>query len=576
MCDFRRPRCLRCTEDSHICKGYGKPPGTVGLFRAPDINAEQDISHQESLISIPPTKVHCAQLLPLALQASAFKSCYFDLGWRTLQPVGGEAITYGWLQDLPAVYDNDAALHNAFAAVSLACLGRKAGDRALIQQSHLAYGKALFRAKKQLSKPEAAASDEALGCVMVLALFETVHGSAAQKLPGMLAHMNGAYDLTRLRHPAQYATDTGRAVLRPIRYHDFFQALARRSRSFLAEEDWMELPWKDCVKSPEDSLVDVVARMPDLLTRSDQIQESIQTGTDLRELHNVEQAYIDAIERLDLIHARALKECFTGIASSWEERSAMFDAKKDRRFFAMFKTRLRYSNLARANVEIIYAAAQLIAHSAMLGVYHARTQASGSAKCCGISQGRCTIDPICNGSGCTDIRKLAFYAENTQKHLATVVRSLEFFLENNVLAASAATAPTMIAVATMRFSHDLRLDYVMELLKRYQKISGIPLADLVLECSGMRPILGANEFLQTYSKAIYGPLKGNIRTLASIFDQGVEDFDSGKTGSPLHDNADAYRGIGHSSGRKGSIPASIKETDGLRGELIIRQLRRRM
>ncbi|KAK3679826.1 hypothetical protein LTR78_000202 [Recurvomyces mirabilis] len=504
ICELRRPGCPCCKGDDVICNGY--EPQQAAYYE----ESQQAVQKRESLVqSVAATTPFV--LLPSTLQASAAKSIYFDVAWQSLRPAHGVNITYDWIQDLPGVHVNDAPLHNAFAAVSLACLGRQRGDPALIHQSHLAYGKALGRAKDQLSNPATAASDEVLGSVLVLALFETVHGSGSQKLPGMLAHMAGAYDITQLRSASSYANPTGRAVLREMRYHDFFQALARRSKSFLAEDDWLNTPWKGVSKSAEDAILDVIARVPDLLKQSDDFQANVKAGTKTEAIEDLEDSYLEAIKQLVTIRATTLKETYGSTPFSWDERSAIFDSQRDRRFSAMFPSRLRYIDMTSANVEILYSAAQLILCSAMLGVYYVITQASAAGAGSEEARKAKKKDTTPASAAPSDDlgTKLAKYGEMSQKHLVTIVRSLEYCLESGILAASTAVAPIMVTVATLRISHDTRLDYVMELLKRYQKKSGVPLADLVTECSGLRPIVGSNEFMKNYSKTVYKPLRGS-------------------------------------------------------------------
>lgn len=173
-------------------------------------------------------------VLRAPLHCSALRSGFFEAAWSSLHGSGGEPVTHRWLLDFPSAHVKDSALHSAFAAVSFARIGQRDKATVLIQQSHVAYSRALSLTNSRLSRPETASSDETLACILLLALFEVrtvffpshdhltdkfsqaTHGSDAKSACNvftMLTHMQAARVLVQCRGSSAFDTSVSCAML---------------------------------------------------------------------------------------------------------------------------------------------------------------------------------------------------------------------------------------------------------------------------------------------------------------------------------------------------------------------------
>jgi len=113
------------------------------------------------------------KLLPPSLETSALKNTLFQAGWVTLHPSDtGADDEYSWIPALPSINANQAALHCAYAAVTLARVGQQEKNPSFIRQCHVAYAGALTRTQKRLAGPNWPLDDETFACILLLAVFE--------------------------------------------------------------------------------------------------------------------------------------------------------------------------------------------------------------------------------------------------------------------------------------------------------------------------------------------------------------------------------------------------------------------
>lgn len=173
-------------------------------------------------------------VLRAPLHRSALRSGFFEAAWSSLHGSGREPVTHRWLLDFPSAHVKDSALHSAFAAVSFARIGQRDKATVLIQQSHVAYSRALLLTNSRLSRPETASSDETLACILLLALFEVrtaflrscdhladqvlqaTHGSDAKSTCNvftMLTHIQAARALVQYRGVSAFDTSVSCSMM---------------------------------------------------------------------------------------------------------------------------------------------------------------------------------------------------------------------------------------------------------------------------------------------------------------------------------------------------------------------------
>lgn len=168
QCDYRRPSCLRCVQAGFQCGGYDDATRFI-LYQAdhPEGHSKLQDEHVQT-----PRAGSIGLLLPPTLRNAALRSAYFNAAWRSLHPIEGRTFSHGWLPNLQAVHNAQSPLHSAFAAVSLARVGQQRRDNRLVQQSHVAYQRAVFGIQKQLALQTKAPDDELIASVLMLAVFE--------------------------------------------------------------------------------------------------------------------------------------------------------------------------------------------------------------------------------------------------------------------------------------------------------------------------------------------------------------------------------------------------------------------
>ncbi|KAH8884133.1 hypothetical protein GQ53DRAFT_405389 [Thozetella sp. PMI_491] len=254
-CSGEKPGCRTCSSSRRWCRGYGTPlvtdSRTLGGDGAPQGGAQDRI-----LSPVSARNALRQQLVSLYLGE--------QLPDEIIAASNGDR---NWLLQVPWIETLTPSLEAAIFATCGARLGQKGGGNADLSYRSLAfYNTSLRELQKAINHPTLQYQDQTLATCLALTMYE--YAECPGKVPGgYLSHYQGSMELLRHRGPEAHATGLGHSVLRAIRMHAVFRGFQNRSTSFLAEKDWLDLPWASKPKDYHDQLIDIMLRLPKIMTQ---------------------------------------------------------------------------------------------------------------------------------------------------------------------------------------------------------------------------------------------------------------------------------------------------------------------
>ena len=223
------------------------------------------------------TPLPLSLLLPTSLIKSAYGEKSMEAFLNIYVPQGDLRSTNAegkeFVDMMPRLTVHDEALRLAVLAIGTVALGKQTSDAGLAQHGRNLYGKALVETRRALQSPVRARSTAILAIPRVMALFEILFGAEAHsgnQANSWLSHAEGEMALIVARGPEAYATDdAAHSLFANARFRPLIASVRTRKRSVLNEEQWKTLPWKGRVKTPNDSLLDILAGIPEVLEKVD-------------------------------------------------------------------------------------------------------------------------------------------------------------------------------------------------------------------------------------------------------------------------------------------------------------------
>ena len=181
-----------------------------------------------------------------------------------------------FLSMLPLLSSRNEALQMAALAVGITQLGVTTDNEALTRQGRTLYGRALRETAVALRNPTIVASESMLVVPRVMALFDLLFGAepeSTNQAKSWLSHVEGELALIVNRGPEVFSkTDAAHAIFIHARYRLLWPAFRSRQSTILNKEEWKTLPWKGRTKSSDDSLLDILCGVPELLEGVDRLQ----------------------------------------------------------------------------------------------------------------------------------------------------------------------------------------------------------------------------------------------------------------------------------------------------------------
>lgn len=256
-----------------------------------------------------------------------------------------------WTSILLEMPQDEPALDLAFSALSVSRVGRSNQDLRLVKESTKVYGRALKDLQRALADSSRMQSEEVLAACSLLSLYEIFEGGdAMSKSVGWVSHAQGAARLIELRGPSQHINRQAHHVFLGARLPILFSAIVRRKRSFLADTEWLTVPWRAISgKTYHDVLVDHVTGIPGLLEQFDSLRGMSSPGTH----HKLNDL---------LLSCRELKNTMT----KWEHakkqlsRPVLIKHKRQEDDIYPFQHEMSWENHLFLNASLVYWSAQLV------------------------------------------------------------------------------------------------------------------------------------------------------------------------------------------------------------------------
>ncbi|PWY87538.1 C6 finger domain protein [Aspergillus heteromorphus CBS 117.55] len=169
-------------------------------------------------------------------------------------------------------------LNNAFEAASLTIAGRRDGNRAVEVAGHCRYTKVLRLLQEALYDPQKGKSTEVLLVVLLATIIEAFKQTSKDSL---LRHQLGGLELLRTRTPYRHRHGVERSLYVDLRMYWVTAALVHRKPTFLADKDWLTVPWPGDAPSKDilQRLLDVAVHIPGYLCEIDEFSALLKADT---------------------------------------------------------------------------------------------------------------------------------------------------------------------------------------------------------------------------------------------------------------------------------------------------------
>ncbi|ETN40476.1 uncharacterized protein HMPREF1541_04753 [Cyphellophora europaea CBS 101466] len=291
-CGLERPQCANCVKSNRLCAGYQRervfivnqavhPLSHTAQKVKPD--SPETVDDQDMGITNPklpiwkqkhrhpkPSTSRQISLIP------AYRQQLLDNYIRTTIPDvshAGPGATW-WVQSLAQLPSHTPVLATAILAVSLSKAASVHHDANLRLQSLEHYTTGLWELQKALWSPDEMYRDETLAACLLLAVYELIECPGGSRV-GFISHQDGAARLVQLRGPEAHVDGFGHAMFLAYRNMGILHGLDRRTPLFLAEGDWMTVPFQKHPKGMGERIWDAIAQAPRVFQRTDEMQRSV-------------------------------------------------------------------------------------------------------------------------------------------------------------------------------------------------------------------------------------------------------------------------------------------------------------
>ncbi|KAH7066983.1 hypothetical protein BKA63DRAFT_523510 [Paraphoma chrysanthemicola] len=284
-CDLKQPDCGQCLERGTPCGGYDAD--RVFVYLDGGARKRHNSRAATASITLPDLGTdsvgrRASPSLPssVTLPASLCRSAY---GERSLEafisfylPQINSAAT-NWdgkeiVGMVPALSTRDEALRLTLSAIGTVALSKQTQDPDLARHGRKLYGKALMETRRALASPTRSRSTAVLAIPRIMALFEILFGADANsgtQANSWLSHAEGEMALIVARGPEAYNDDDAHSLFANARYRPLIASVRTRKRTVLNEEQWKTIPWIGRAKTPNDTLLDIMAAIPEILENVD-------------------------------------------------------------------------------------------------------------------------------------------------------------------------------------------------------------------------------------------------------------------------------------------------------------------
>ncbi|OAP54953.1 hypothetical protein AYL99_10653 [Fonsecaea erecta] len=268
----------------------------------------------------------------------------------------GHKVPVSWLQAIDPSRVNDDSLDLAILALSLVCLGRKYGDERLRHEGTANYGRALRRLQDILSHHSLLFEEQTLASCMALSTFEASAPSSEYVYRTLVDRVSS------------YSKRQGRTLADGSATWKIVLALATRRSTYLAQQDWLTVPWKEHAKSDFDQLLDIMAQMAILLEDASRFNASTT-------FNNIPHAQrIELFQHGWEFHSR-LEDWYQGFLRKHHQAGPLYHERPSSARFlsqfaaaSVFPTSLHFPKFEIARLHLSYWTILLLLYSCVLTI----------------------------------------------------------------------------------------------------------------------------------------------------------------------------------------------------------------
>ncbi|CAG9996162.1 unnamed protein product [Clonostachys byssicola] len=158
----------------------------------------------------------------------------------------------------------DPVLRQALLATALRTLGRRPDAPAWLEKRGMVvYSSALQEMAAALQSPKRRQSLDILGAVRTFSIHEALFGSDANpnglsQRQSWMAHNAGDIALILNNPPSYYIDGLAHRLFVDGRLHLVLTAFQMKKKIFLAQSEWLTIPWTKHAKTPRDFLIDIL------------------------------------------------------------------------------------------------------------------------------------------------------------------------------------------------------------------------------------------------------------------------------------------------------------------------------
>ncbi|KAG9228330.1 hypothetical protein BJ875DRAFT_477767 [Amylocarpus encephaloides] len=282
-CDQGRPSCGQCTKSKRQCTGYQRNrhfKNLSALDRDTLIVRRQPLNPitEPSFIEYDHSELHLTQgarsvkTKPSTPESTSLPQL-FEHFLSDYIPRSGKAKKdppVSWLQTVQITGNpgHNTSLPLAITALSLVGLGRKYQNMELQNEGMAVYGQALEGIQGMLLNDDLICEEQTLASCMTLLVFEVLE-TPGSNVRGWISHIQGLSQLLQLRGPGLHISESSHRLFLGFRPTGIIYALATRRSSYLGDREWLTIPWQRAPKSDFHHLLDIMARMPGLIERTE-------------------------------------------------------------------------------------------------------------------------------------------------------------------------------------------------------------------------------------------------------------------------------------------------------------------
>ncbi|KAH8820642.1 hypothetical protein F5884DRAFT_56999 [Xylogone sp. PMI_703] len=401
-CTGERPQCSNCIKSKRICGGYMPKHAFIlsqemQALEAPPSRIRSNNAESGAVMiarwrvdpikpSQPPQRTTKLEVASLGRRHEYHANC---LPWQVssrhtgFQQVldifptgylGSELLnerrpilkTRNWLLEVKDTPIRTPALESSILSICLAGLGRKVGNEALIREGLSMYTKGLSQLRQTLRNPRARNNDETLAACLALIMFESTE-CPTQSVESCMAHYRDAMNLMLLRSPEVYASRMAHCMLQQLRIASVFYGMQLHTRTFLADTQWRELPWKSSQKSLRDMLIDILLEMPEIYRCNDGLARETSVSKIISGIINITELCWQLDSQLNEWYGHF--ETFVAGPMYWLKLSKSDSLVDDAESGRVFPVAFDFPSYDVAQTMVLYWLALLLVHPILCYMY---------------------------------------------------------------------------------------------------------------------------------------------------------------------------------------------------------------